>query len=85
MSAPGGWQRYIEEVSLEVVVQEIPWHVHHEADECSYMLEGALTVEFDGLLVKGLIEARAQVSADGRLDSARLNTIAAQYRITCEQ
>ncbi|MEV0051946.1 cupin domain-containing protein [Saccharopolyspora shandongensis] len=34
---------------LEVVVaQEIPRHVHHEADECIYVLDGALTVEFDG-------------------------------------
>ncbi|QIZ39920.1 cupin domain-containing protein [Saccharopolyspora sp. ASAGF58] len=33
---------------LEVAAQEIPRHVHHEADECIHVLEGALTVEFGG-------------------------------------
>ncbi|WP_112133924.1 cupin domain-containing protein [Glycomyces dulcitolivorans] len=33
---------------LEVVVaRPIPRHVHHRADECVYVLEGELTVEFD--------------------------------------
>ncbi|MFF3289901.1 cupin domain-containing protein [Streptomyces sp. NPDC003023] len=33
---------------MEVVVaQEIPRHVHHEADECVYVLSGELGVEFD--------------------------------------
>ncbi|MFF0745574.1 cupin domain-containing protein [Streptomyces sp. NPDC004111] len=33
---------------MEVVVaQEIPRHVHHVADECIYVLSGALGVEFD--------------------------------------
>ncbi|MGH4031606.1 cupin domain-containing protein [Actinomycetota bacterium Odt1-20B] len=34
---------------LEVVVaQPIPQHVHHQADEAIYVLDGELTVEFDG-------------------------------------
>ncbi|QCX74483.1 hypothetical protein C9F11_03900 [Streptomyces sp. YIM 121038] len=34
---------------LEVVVaQDIPRHVHHEADEAIHVLEGELTVEYDG-------------------------------------
>ncbi|MFI8931647.1 cupin domain-containing protein [Streptomyces sp. NPDC053474] len=34
---------------LEVVVaQDIPRHVHHEADEAIYVLEGELAVEYDG-------------------------------------
>ncbi|MER0244388.1 cupin domain-containing protein [Streptomyces sp. HSW2009] len=33
---------------LEVVVaQEIPRHVHHVSDECVYVLDGELAVEFD--------------------------------------
>ncbi|ATL32877.1 cupin domain-containing protein [Streptomyces formicae] len=33
---------------MEVVVaQAIPRHVHHVADECVYVLDGELTVEFD--------------------------------------
>ncbi|MFE6779277.1 cupin domain-containing protein [Streptomyces sp. NPDC057702] len=33
---------------MEVVVaQDIPRHVHHVADECVYVLDGELAVEFD--------------------------------------
>ncbi|GLY64633.1 cupin domain-containing protein [Amycolatopsis taiwanensis] len=33
---------------LEVVVaRDIPRHTHHEADECIYVLDGALGVDFD--------------------------------------
>jgi quercetin dioxygenase-like cupin family protein len=33
---------------LEVTLsRDIPRHIHHEADECVYVLEGQLAVEFD--------------------------------------
>lgn len=36
---------------LEVVVaRPIPRHVHHLADECVYVLDGELTVEFDDVV-----------------------------------
>ncbi|MER5791394.1 cupin domain-containing protein [Streptomyces sp. NPDC001980] len=34
---------------LEVTVaQDIPRHVHHHADECVYVLDGVLEIEYDG-------------------------------------
>jgi len=34
---------------LEVTVAlDIPRHVHHEADECIYVLDGVLAIEFEG-------------------------------------
>lgn len=33
---------------LEVTVaKDIPWHTHHQADECIYVLDGVLEIEFD--------------------------------------
>ncbi|MGW1290934.1 cupin domain-containing protein [Streptomyces sp. NPDC001118] len=32
---------------LEVTVaKDIPWHTHHQADECIYVLDGVLEIEF---------------------------------------
>lgn len=34
---------------LEVILtQDVPRHVHHTADECAYVLDGQLEIEFDG-------------------------------------
>ncbi|WP_410648078.1 cupin domain-containing protein [Amycolatopsis sp. cmx-4-54] len=64
---------------LEVTVaMDIPRHVHHEADECIYVLEGELRIDFDheshiatkgtfALLPRGVPHALRRVSEPPRV------------------
>ncbi|MFD5094316.1 cupin domain-containing protein [Amycolatopsis thailandensis] len=64
---------------LEVTLaMDIPRHVHHEADECIYVLEGELGIDFDDeshvatkgtfvLLPRGVPHALRRVSAPPRV------------------